>query len=550
MSLKKGTFNRTRSSARTHDENVSSNFMNDRKYILAFLILLPVCSLAQMVNLNNNLYWDAYGSQAKQAFGYGGLDYLGRINDSIPHALSIGSDGGASYVFNQIPLDTLRRFKFPGQEVHRCNLNKDPYPDFVCWSSANRNITFLFGTEKPDSFRVARVLPGNLGHDEFDIVSIVTADFENSGHDDVIISDYVYGDIHGRQMGRLLFFRGGDTIRAYANDSLYGTVGHPIGAQLQVGRIHNKTEQFLVEERGLGTLDTDNIALYFYPLQSPFHFEISDSLILHSNTAATSDGGYTNGFIVCDVNDDSTEDLIFGHAERVVWYKGGATISPYPSGYFSKPKLTGSATYGSKLVDVHDVTGRGYPSLLITDPEGDLAGGMQGGTVFLFNMGKALKDSCVAYASRQDFESYFGTQAIAVNDVSGDGLADFLVGGLSDHLAGYVAMFKGSPNYGPLSVQQTITPPTGFLLEQNYPNPVVDDTRITFAIPDNQLDGSEVTVKLYDVLGKFITTVYRGVVDGFGYTLRFGASNLPSGNYTYRLSCAGKQLVRKMNVVH
>jgi ligand-binding sensor domain-containing protein len=73
--------------------------------------------------------------------------------------------------------------------------------------------------------------------------------------------------------------------------------------------------------------------------------------------------------------------------------------------------------------------------------------------------------------------------------------------------------------------------PSGFRLEQNYPNPFNPTTNIQFTIVNRQLT----IVKVYDVLGREVSTLVNEVKDPGTYTVNFDASALVSGVYFYRL---------------
>jgi len=75
-----------------------------------------------------------------------------------------------------------------------------------------------------------------------------------------------------------------------------------------------------------------------------------------------------------------------------------------------------------------------------------------------------------------------------------------------------------------------------FNLMQNYPNPFNPNTIIRFTIPELRFT----TLKIYDVLGKEITTLVNEEKPAGNYEVEFsasgGGSNLASGIYIYRLS--------------
>ena len=86
----------------------------------------------------------------------------------------------------------------------------------------------------------------------------------------------------------------------------------------------------------------------------------------------------------------------------------------------------------------------------------------------------------------------------------------------------------------------------GYGLRQNYPNPFNPATTITFAVAT----GGHATVKVFNMLGQEIATLFdRAASAGTQYSLRFDATNRPSGVYVYVLRSADRIEVRKMCVV-
>ena len=79
--------------------------------------------------------------------------------------------------------------------------------------------------------------------------------------------------------------------------------------------------------------------------------------------------------------------------------------------------------------------------------------------------------------------------------------------------------------------------PQAFALFQNYPNPFNPSTVISYQLAVN----SQVTLKVYDVLGKEVATLVNGEMKAGSYTVPFSAnsangSTLASGVYIYRLN--------------
>jgi hypothetical protein len=74
--------------------------------------------------------------------------------------------------------------------------------------------------------------------------------------------------------------------------------------------------------------------------------------------------------------------------------------------------------------------------------------------------------------------------------------------------------------------------PTSFALYQNYPNPFNPSTTIIFDVPEK----SNVTLIVYDMLGREVMTLARGTFDAGQYPVHFNAVNLASGMYLYRIA--------------
>jgi hypothetical protein len=78
--------------------------------------------------------------------------------------------------------------------------------------------------------------------------------------------------------------------------------------------------------------------------------------------------------------------------------------------------------------------------------------------------------------------------------------------------------------------QQAI--PSEYKLSQNYPNPFNPITRINYSVPKN----SFVTLKVYNLLGEEVTTLFEGFKQKGNYTITFDGRGLASGVYFYRMT--------------
>ena len=81
-----------------------------------------------------------------------------------------------------------------------------------------------------------------------------------------------------------------------------------------------------------------------------------------------------------------------------------------------------------------------------------------------------------------------------------------------------------------------------FNLEQNYPNPFNPSTQINYSLAER----SNVTIKVYDVLGNEIATLVNTTQEAGAYDVNFDASKLSSGLYVYTLSAGNFTSSKKM----
>ncbi|MBI2418540.1 MAG: T9SS type A sorting domain-containing protein, partial [Ignavibacteriales bacterium] len=91
--------------------------------------------------------------------------------------------------------------------------------------------------------------------------------------------------------------------------------------------------------------------------------------------------------------------------------------------------------------------------------------------------------------------------------------------------------------------------PFDFVLTQNYPNPFNPGTIISYQVPGNkspQAALQQVTLTIYDILGREVTTLINTMQQPGEYRVYFNASSLPSGVYIYKLQAGTMRQVKKM----
>jgi hypothetical protein len=122
-------------------------------------------------------------------------------------------------------------------------------------------------------------------------------------------------------------------------------------------------------------------------------------------------------------------------------------------------------------------------------------------------------------------------------------VTDFIYDGTFVYAATDSGVFRQGLNASVTGTRFIIeTTPQNCSLKQNYPNPFNPVTIISYQLPMN----NHVSLKVYDALGREVSTLINERKDAGNYSVQFNAVNLPSGIYFYRLQ-AGKYIeVKKM----
>ncbi len=93
-----------------------------------------------------------------------------------------------------------------------------------------------------------------------------------------------------------------------------------------------------------------------------------------------------------------------------------------------------------------------------------------------------------------------------------------------------------------VQTQATTVVPSTFTVGQNYPNPFNPSTKFQITLPMAQL----VSVKVYDLLGREVTTLVNRQMNAGSSTIEWNAAAMPSGVYFYRVQAGSSSMVRKM----
>ncbi len=108
-----------------------------------------------------------------------------------------------------------------------------------------------------------------------------------------------------------------------------------------------------------------------------------------------------------------------------------------------------------------------------------------------------------------------------------------------------------------VSIDNEKNMPESFVLFQNYPNPFNPSTTIKYSIPNLAVTNvasinvaadfsQRIILKVYDVLGREVSTLINKKQQPGNYEVQFNANNLPSGIYFYRITISGFSETKRM----
>lgn len=93
-----------------------------------------------------------------------------------------------------------------------------------------------------------------------------------------------------------------------------------------------------------------------------------------------------------------------------------------------------------------------------------------------------------------------------------------------------------------VDVEESAESPVDFALYQNYPNPFNPTTRIEYSVPEK----GYVSLKVYNLLGQEVATLFAGVQQRGNYSATFDGAGLASGVYLCRLHTGNYVQTRKL----
>lgn len=215
---------------------------------------------------------------------------------------------------------------------------------------------------------------------------------------------------------------------------------------------------------------------------------------------------------------------------------------PLGMGYLNGNNLlfVASARWWGNTIVAHptsvSASGYAYSKVFILNP-------LTGARIDSIDVAKYYFDSSGSYTTQVLGPDQFISGYASVYDVAFDGNKDLYIQSMYSWTV-EKWHFKGTlPTININSVRRIsdITP-KNFTLDQNYPNPFNPGTTISFSISVR----ANVTLKVFDMMGKEVATLVNGNTEAGSYKALFDASQLSSGMYFYTLTAGSFTSTKKM----
>jgi len=234
---------------------------------------------------------------------------------------------------------------------------------------------------------------------------------------------------------------------------------------------------------------------------------------------------------ISDLDGDGLSDLV------VAWqlYPGGCAIfkniSSQSTIMFSDPIIY-HPLFQPSSIHITDLTNDGKPEIIIGDPFSQTTILENKSSVGYILFTPAFPGALILGDIKGDY-NYFTA------DFDGDGFKD-IAAPRSDQNEIWILRTSTNPF---TSIQEYLPAlPAEFILDQNFPNPFNPSTQISFSI----LKTTNVSLKVYDVIGREVTELVNERRSVGKYYVSFDAKQIAGGTYFYQLTTDNGSQTKKM----
>lgn len=224
----------------------------------------------------------------------------------------------------------------------------------------------------------------------------------------------------------------------------------------------------------------------------------------------------TSPYSVCtgDVNMDGKPDIITtNHASHSVSVFLNSTIIPLPVELLSFTSYIGKIEVTLKWSTASEVNNRGFDIERKSDGNWEKIG-------FVMGSGNTNAQQNYSYSDRGLKTGKYNYRLKQID-------------------------YNGNFKYFELSNTVIIGVPERYSLAQNYPNPFNPRSLINFQLPSS----SFVSLKVYDISGREISSLVNEIKEAGYYTVQFDGTNFSSGVYFYKMQANDFVSVKKMILV-
>lgn len=439
-------------------------------------------------------------------------------------------------------------------------------------SSASR-IRIFHGSSNPDTLadhvmNFSEVLPGAFETRGFGTVRSI-GDINNDGADDIIY----FSDDANSHIGKAHISLGGETISSSPDISFRPKNGLPSNFAPAGDFNNDGISDFAVTVPSrpdyiniYNGFDSDNGEIFnvepMVIIQGPEYDGETVFIYLqyfgHTFANGDFDGDGISDLAITSLFHDDGETGQGAEAIRI--YKGGTTPDSFVDGkiYLESEYFSGELTFDTKdpksknlgsIATVPDLNNDGKDELLFANGGyGTNAAVFFGGNLDTMgtNVGIFLRSPnqtkglspYVAFTDR-------GRGVPAVGDFDGNQETEFILPQTDDRNFLKAPVYVYNANSMPVSIEENSGNTLQFELSQNYPNPFNPVTQITYSLAKTE----KVSLKVYDITGRLVSTLVNELKTAGSYTQSFDASGLSSGIYFYRLSSSEGIQTRKMTLI-